>query len=138
MSAPSKPDKAPLKVLVVEDNDDGREMYAEYLRFAGYEVAVASNGVDALDKARKEKFDAVLMDLSMPALDGWNATRALRLDSRTSGLPVLALSGHATQSKRQAALDAGADEFVSKPCAPDEVEERIRNLLRKRKAFPER
>ena len=137
MSALPK-DNQGLKVLVVEDNDDGREMYAEYLRFRGYEVAVASNGVDALDKARGEPFDAVLMDLSMPALDGWSATRALREDARTRELPVLALSGHATGSKRQEALEAGADDFLSKPCAPDEVEERIRPLLRRRGPFRKR
>jgi len=95
-------------------------------------VAVASNGVDALDKARNERFDVVLMDMSMPTLDGWSTTRALRLDSRTSEVPVLAVSGHATHSKRQAAIEAGADEFVTKPCPPDEVEEKIRALLRKR------
>ena len=120
-------------VLVVDDFQDAREMYAEYLEFAGYRVATAANGAEAVEKALRERPNAILMDLSMPFMDGSEATRILKADERTRKIPVLALSGHAIGSDPvNDAEEAGCDDFVSRPCPPEDVEQRIRRLLRSR------
>ncbi len=117
-------------VLVVDDFQDAREMYAEYLEYAGYRVATAANGAEAVEKALSERPDAILMDLSMPLMDGWEATRILKADERTREIPVLALSGHAIGSEPiKSAEEAGCDDFVLRPCPPEDVEQRIRRLL---------
>ena len=120
-------------VLVVDDFQDAREMYAEYLEYAGYRVATAANGAEAVEKALRERPNAILMDLSMPFMDGWEATRILKADERTRKIPVLALSGHAIGSDPvNDPEEAGCDDFVSRPCPPEDVEQRIRRLLRGR------
>src|SRR5438105_15309703 len=82
-------------VLVVDDFVDAREMYGEYLKFCGFRVAEAANGVEAIESAKKLKPDLILMDLSMPLIDGWEATKRLKNDSATKQIPVVALTGHA-------------------------------------------
>lgn len=119
-----------LRVLVVDDFDDAREMYAEYLEYAGFQVDVARNGVEAVEKARFGLPDIILMDLSLPIMDGWEATRRLKQDQRTQNIPVMALSGHALAGNVEQAKQAGADEFVAKPCLPQDLEDRIRRLLK--------
>src|ERR671922_829464 len=82
-------------VLVVEDYQDAREMYAAYLQFSGYRVAEAANGLEALEKTRELMPDVILMDLSLPKMDGWEATRRLKADRQTSHIPIVAVTAHA-------------------------------------------
>ena len=83
------------RVLLVDDYPDAREMYTEYLQFSGYDVVQAANGMEALEQAVEASPDIILMDLSLPVMDGWEATRRLKADKRTAGIPVVALTGHA-------------------------------------------
>ena len=116
-------------VLVVEDYQDAREMYAAYLQFSGFDVAEASNGVEAVEKATELLPDIVLMDLALPRMDGWEATRRLKGDPRTRHIPVVALTGHALAGHAEGAREAGCDSFVTKPCLPDALVAEIRRLL---------
>jgi CheY-like chemotaxis protein len=122
------------RVLVVDDFDDAREMYAEYLEFVGFQVDVARNGVEAVEKAQGTPPDIILMDLSLPIMDGWEATRRLKQDQRTRDIPVMALSGHVLAGNAEQARQAGADEFVAKPCLPQDLEERIHRMLKPSKS----
>lgn len=119
-------------VLVVEDYEDAREMYAAYLQFSGYRVAEASNGLEALDKTRELMPDIILMDLALPKMDGWEATRLLKLDERTRHIPIVALTGHALAGHADGARQAGCDSFVTKPCLPDALVEEIQRMLAER------
>jgi len=119
---------APL-VLVVDDFSDAREMYGEYLRFCGYRVAEAQNGIEAIDQAMKLKPDVILMDLSMPIVDGWEATRRLKADKRTKDIPVVALTGHAMSGHSESAKGAGCDVVVTKPCLPQDLVKQIRRVV---------
>src|SRR5579864_2723400 len=83
------------RVLLVDDYPDARDMYTEYLQYSGFEVIEASNGMEALQRAAEEMPDIILMDLSLPVIDGWEATRRLKADKRTAPIPVVALTGHA-------------------------------------------
>ncbi len=103
-------------VLVVEDYQDAREMYAAYLQFSGYRVAEASNGLEAVEKARELLPAIILMDLALPKMDGWEATRLLKADERTRHIPIVALTGHALAGHAEGARQAGCDAFVTKPC----------------------
>jgi CheY-like chemotaxis protein len=116
-------------VLVVEDYQDAREMYSEYLRFSGFDVIEASNGVEAIEQATSRKPDIVLMDLALPKMDGWEATRQLKADPRTSNIPIVALTGHALAGHADSAQRAGCDAFVTKPCLPDALVAEIQKLL---------
>ena len=116
-------------VLVVDDFADNREMYSEYLSFSGYEVIEAKNGREALDAASERLPDIIIMDLSLPVMDGWEATRRLKADGRTKSIPVIALTGHALQGHSKGALDAGCDAFVAKPCLPDQLVLEIKRML---------
>jgi CheY-like chemotaxis protein len=128
MSPNRGPREQPL-VLVVEDYQDAREMYAAYLQFSGYEVAEAANGVEAIEKARELLPDIVLMDLALPRMDGWEATRQLKSDPKTRNIPVVALTGHALAGHAEGARAAGCDAFVTKPCLPDALVTEIKRLL---------
>ena len=131
-SAPGKrATPAPL-VLLVDDFQDNREMYAEFLRFSGLRVEEATNGHEALDKAFALLPDLVVMDLSLPGIDGWEATRRLKKDSRTHGIPVLALTGHALAGYSEGAREAGCDSFVTKPCLPEDLLAEIVRLLERK------
>lgn len=116
-------------VLVVDDFLDAREMYAEYLAFSGFRVVEASNGAEAVQKALEVAPDIVLMDLSMPGMDGWEATRRLKGDQRTKDIPVIALTGHALTGFSESAKEAGCDAFVTKPCLPDALVGEVRRVL---------
>ena len=124
----TKPKLQPL-VLVVEDYQDAREMYAAYLEFSGYRVAEATNGVEALERAHALKPDIILMDLALPKMDGWEATRQLKADARTRDIPIVALTGHALAGHAEGAKAAGCDAFVTKPCLPDALVAEIRRML---------
>ena len=125
--APSAQDK-PL-ILVVDDYQDAREMYAEYLEFSGFRVAEARNGAEALEKAFELTPDVILMDLSLPVMDGWEATRRLKADERTRTIPVVALTGHALSGHSNGAREAGCDAFVTKPCLPDALVQEVKKQL---------
>jgi CheY-like chemotaxis protein len=116
-------------VLVVEDYQDAREMYSEYLRYSGYDVVEASNGYEALERATELVPDIILMDLALPRMDGWEATRRLKADARTRHIPVVALTGHALAGHADSAQKAGCDAFVTKPCLPDALVAEIKRLL---------
>lgn len=121
-------DQAPL-ILVVDDYQDAREMYAEYLQFSGFRVAEARNGNEAIEQAFALKPDLILMDLSLPGMDGWEATRQLKSDERTKNIPVVALTGHALAGASEGARKAGCDSFVTKPCLPDDLVVEVRRML---------
>jgi len=116
-------------VLVVEDYQDAREMYAAYLQFSGFDVAEAGNGIEAIEKTHELLPDIVLMDLALPRMDGWEATRRLKNDERTRHIPIVALTGHALAGHAEGAREAGCDAFVTKPCLPDALVAEIKRLL---------
>jgi two-component system, cell cycle response regulator DivK len=109
----SQPD--PVSILVVDDSPDAREMLAEYLTFRGFAVSEATHGAEAIEIARRVKPRIVLMDLSMPGMDGWEATRQLKADPAMKDVIVIAVSAHAFTNERARAEDAGCDAFVVKP-----------------------
>jgi two-component system, cell cycle response regulator DivK len=116
-------------VLVVEDYQDAREMYSAYLQFSGFRIAEATNGVEAISKALELMPDIILMDLALPQMDGWEATRRLKDDERTRDIPIVALTGHALAGHAEGARQAGCDAFVTKPCLPDALLAEIRRML---------
>ena len=116
-------------VLVVEDQEELRRLYAEHLALSGFEVIEAANGVDAIAHTSSRSPDVVLMDLSLPVLDGWEATRRLKADSRTAHIPVVALTAHDGSGELQRATRAGCDWFVPKPCPPDALITEVRRVL---------
>ena len=116
-------------ILVVDDYQDAREMYAEYLQFSGFSVAEARNGNEAVTQAFELKPDLILMDLSLPGMDGWEATRVLKSDDRTRHIPIVALTGHALAGASEGARKAGCDSFVTKPCLPDDLVVEVRRML---------
>jgi two-component system cell cycle response regulator DivK len=117
------------RVLIVDDYPDAREMYSEYLQFSGFDVVEAGNGMEALQRAVDAAPDIILMDLSLPVMDGWEATRRLKADKRTASIPVVALTGHALAGISEGARKAGCDAFVTKPCLPEDLVKEIRKVL---------
>jgi CheY-like chemotaxis protein len=126
---PVKAEKLAPLLLIVDDSMHNREMYADFLRFCGYRVLEASNGHDGLRLCKEHEPDLVLMDLSMPQMTGWEATRELKRDRRTRNIKILVLTGHAFQATRELAYEAGCDSFLTKPCPPDVLEEEVQRLL---------
>jgi CheY-like chemotaxis protein len=116
-------------VLLAEDFEDARELYRDYLEFSGFAVQTARNGREAIDLALSLMPDVILMDASMPVLDGWQATRALKANPATKHIPILALTAHAFDDARQEAKAVGCDGFVTKPCLPDDLVARVRATL---------
>ncbi|MGD0676464.1 MAG: response regulator [Polyangiaceae bacterium] len=129
MKPDATPPQAPM-ILVVDDFEDNRQMYAEFLQFWGFVVVEASNGVEAIEQANKCMPDIVVMDLSLPVLDGWEATRRLKDDPRTRHIPVVALTGHALDGHPDGAREAGCDGFLAKPCLPEKLLETVMSMLR--------
>jgi CheY-like chemotaxis protein len=125
----SVPPRAPL-ILIVEDFDDAREMYRDYLEFSGFRVETARDGREAIDKATALQPDLVLMDLSLPGIDGWEATRLLKADPATRDILIVALSAHALAAEGQRARSAGCDGFIAKPCLPSDLVEEISRYLK--------
>jgi two-component system cell cycle response regulator DivK len=116
-------------VLVVDDYGPGREMYAIYLQHVGFRVSEASDGVEAVERARELQPDLVVMDLSLPRKDGWSAMKTIREDPLTKHIPVILLTGHVLQGTADQALRAGCDAFLAKPCFPDALAAEIRRVL---------
>jgi two-component system cell cycle response regulator DivK len=117
----------PLSVLVVDDDRDARAMYRMYLMHAGCKVRTARDGQVAIDKANHSAPDVIVMDLAMPRLDGWSASRSLKASPATAHIPIIALS--AASEAGQDARAAGCDGFLAKPCQPDLLWWEIRALL---------
>jgi CheY-like chemotaxis protein len=123
------------KVLLVEDNEENRDGLSRHLRRKGYEIVLAVDGRQGLDVARAEAPDLILIDMSLPVLDGWEATRQLKAGSATRGIPVIALTAHAMAGDREKALEAGCDDYDTKPIEFPRLLTKIESLLRK-KASP--
>ena len=105
----------PTRVLLVEDNELNRDMLIRRLNRAGIEVSVAENGQQALDKMLAEQPSVVLMDMNLPVMDGWTASRKAREDERIRDIPIIALTAHAMEADRLNALEAGCDDYATKP-----------------------
>jgi two-component system cell cycle response regulator DivK len=116
-------------VLLAEDFEDARELYRDYLEFSGFAVQTANNGREAIAQALALNPDIILMDASMPVLDGWQATRELKSNPSTQHIPILALTAHAFEDARREAQDVGCDGFVTKPCLPDDLVVKVRAAL---------
>jgi CheY-like chemotaxis protein len=116
-------------ILLAEDFEDARDLYRDYLEFSGFRVETATNGREAIDQALALQPDIILMDASMPVLDGWQATRELKTNPTTKHIPILALTAHAFDDARREATDVGCDDFVTKPCLPDALVTKIRAVL---------
>jgi len=117
------------KILVVEDNEMNRDMVGRRLERRGYEVVVAVDGQEGVDMAHSEKPDLILMDLSLPILNGWEATRQLKQDTKTNGIPIIALTAHAMASDRESAIEAGCDDYDTKPLEFSRLIGKIHALL---------
>ena len=103
------------KILLVEDNEMNRDMLSRRLKKKGFEVEIAVDGQEGVDKAKSISPDLILMDLSLPVLDGWGATKAIKANPDTSSIPIIALTAHAMAGDREKAIEAGADEYDTKP-----------------------
>jgi two-component system cell cycle response regulator DivK len=122
------------KVLLVEDNEMNRDMLSRRLIRRGYEVVFAVDGQQGVDMARSEKPDIILMDMSLPVLDGWEATKRVKSDDATRSVPVIGLTAHAMSGDREKALEAGCDDYDTKPVELDRLIQKIELLLGARKA----
>jgi CheY-like chemotaxis protein len=122
------------RVLIVEDNVDNYELVRFLLERAGYQVLSAANGVEGVDAAKREQPDLILMDLSMPEMDGWKATAHLKSDAETRLIPVLALTAHTLPGDRKRAIDAGCDGYISKPIKVASFDKLVATLLRQARA----
>jgi CheY-like chemotaxis protein len=116
-------------VLIVEDNEDNRLIYSQYLTHGGFRVLEASNGAEGVDVARRERPDIVLMDISMPVMDGLTATRVLKADEALRSIPVIALTAHAMASDEAMAREAGCDGYISKPVMPKDVRAEVERWI---------
>lgn len=117
------------KILLVEDNELNRDMLSRRLIRRGYEVVMATDGAEALTAAARERPDLILMDMSLPTMDGWEASRRLKADVALRGIPVIALTAHAMSGDRERALEAGCDEFDTKPVEFDRLLAKMEQLL---------
>ncbi|HEV2132489.1 MAG TPA: response regulator [Longimicrobiaceae bacterium] len=119
----------PKTILLVEDNEDNRTVYRTILEHFGYEVIEARNGEDGIRMAREELPDLILMDISIPVIDGWEATRILKAEEKTSGIPIIALTAHALATDRAKAEEIGCDGYLAKPCEPRRVVAEVEKFI---------
>ena len=117
------------KILIAEDEPDIRELVAFTLRFAGHEVVAGANGEEAVQLASQEMPDLILMDVRMPRMTGYDACRVMKANSRLKDIPVVFLSAKGQDSEIQTGLEAGAEEYLLKPFAPDQLTERVKAIL---------
>ncbi|CAN5735641.1 response regulator [soil metagenome] len=108
-------------VLLVEDNEDHWTIYRVLLEYVGYQVLLAGEGYEALRKAREEKPHIILMDISIPGIDGWEVTRILKADPDTASIPIVALTAHASEAARKRCEEVGCDGYLAKPVEPRRV-----------------
>ncbi|MBC7788386.1 MAG: response regulator [Anaerolineae bacterium] len=116
-------------VLLVEDNEDNRIVYSTILEHFGYSVIEALNGEEGIAKARSEMPDLILMDISIPVIDGWEATQVLKRDPATRAIPIIALTAHALAADREKAFEVGCDAYLAKPCEPKTVVSEVRRFI---------
>ena len=119
------------KILLVEDNEMNRDMLSRRLLRNNFEVVMAVNGQEGVDMAKSERPDLILMDMSLPVMDGWAATRTIKANESTKSIPVIALTAHAMESDREQALQAGCDDFDTKPIELPRLLGKIQALLPK-------
>ena len=119
------------KILLVEDNEANRDMLSRRLTRQGFELTIAVDGGQGVDMAKRDLPDLILMDMSLPVMNGWEATRAIKADPSTQAIPVIALTAHAMAGDREQALDAGCDDYDTKPVDLPRLLEKIRGLLGK-------
>ncbi len=119
------------KLLLVEDNEMNRDMLSRRLQRRGYEVIIAVNGEEGVKRAQSEAPDLILMDMSLPVLDGWEATRRLKAAPKTQSIPILGLTAHAMSGDREKAIEAGCDDYDTKPVEFSRLLEKIHALLGK-------
>jgi two-component system, cell cycle response regulator DivK len=117
------------KVLLVEDDEMNRDMLSRRLVRRGFEVIFAVDGKQGVDAARREKPDIILMDMSLPVMDGWEATRCVKSDDATRGVPVIGLTARAMSGDREKAMEAGCDDYDTKPVELDRLIGKIERLL---------
>jgi two-component system, cell cycle response regulator DivK len=120
------------KILLVEDNEMNRDMLSRRLARKGYDVAIAEDGQRGVDMAESEEPDLILMDMSLPVIDGWEATRRIKGSADTGGIPIIALTAHAMASDREKAIEAGCDDYDTKPVELARLLEKIERLLNRR------
>jgi len=116
-------------ILVVEDNEMNRDMLSRRLQRRGYELLIAVDGQQGVDLATSEQPDLILLDMSLPVLDGWSAARVLKDQGATKAIPIIALTAHAMQGDREKALDAGCDEYDTKPVEFKRLMTKIQSFL---------
>lgn len=119
----------PARILIVDDSLETRDIYADYLSYFGYRVAGAGSAGEAFRAIRGLRPDVIVIDLSLPGMDGYETTRRLRADPYISGVPIIMLTGHLLKGSEQTALAAGADAFLTKPCLPEELLKTIEGVL---------
>ena len=119
------------KILYVEDNEDNIYMLSRRLKRKGFDIIIARDGQEGVEAAEKELPDLILMDLSLPKLDGWGATKALKNKEKTQHIPIIALSAHAMQEHRESALNAGCNDYDTKPVEFDRLLSKIEEQLAK-------
>ena len=119
------------RILLVEDNEANRDMLSRRLARQGFEVTIAVDGGEGVAMARRDLPDLVLMDMSLPVLNGWEATRALKADASTGSIPIIALTAHAMAGDREQAIEAGCDDYDTKPVELPRLLEKINGLLAK-------
>ena len=117
------------RILLVEDQEMNRDMLSRRLKKRGYEVSIAMDGAEGVEKARSEIPDLILMDMSLPVMDGWEATRTLKGGDATRAIPVVALTAHAMSTDREKALEAGCDAYETKPVDLPRLLETIEKLI---------
>ncbi len=117
------------RILLVEDNEMNRDMLSRRLERKGHEVAIAVNGREGIDMAKAGEYDLVLMDMSLPEVDGWEATRQLRAEPETERIPIIALTSHVMLGDREKALEAGCDDYDTKPIEFKRLMRKIEALL---------
>ena len=122
------------KILLVEDNEMNRDMLSRRLERKGYEVLIAVDGGEGVSMAQAQNPDLILMDMSLPVLDGWEATRRLKADPKTKNTPVIALTAHAMSGDREKALEAGCDDYDVKPIELPRLLGKMETLLAKKTA----
>ena len=122
----------PKTVLLVEDNEDNRTVYRTILEHFGYRVEEARNGEDGIRMAREGKPALILMDISIPVIDGWEATKILKADASTKEIPIIALTAHALATDRAKAQEVGCDGYLAKPCEPRKVVAEVERFLGRR------
>ncbi len=119
------------KILLVEDNEMNRDMLSRRLARKNYEVVMAMDGLEAVAKAQSERPDLILMDISLPVIDGREATRRIRAEAETQAIPIIALTAHAMSGDRDLALEAGCDDYETKPIDLPRLMEKIEALLKR-------